>query len=148
MIVIAIIAVLCVVLIPKALPMRDQAKNNGVQANVYIVRSFLENRAGADKTSITKDITTKSLSAALDKVQKDIKVEMDKDFTVNKDMKNPFNNRTTINSTTQTTLNNDPANSSVVIGYETTDIPVNISSINKIVATPGVIAIIVYKRVM
>ncbi|HEY8892281.1 MAG TPA: type II secretion system protein [Clostridium sp.] len=149
MIVIAIIGLLSVVLIPKALPLKNQAKNNAVQANVYIVRSFLENRAGGDKIKINSSIGTNtdttSIANALKTIQGDIGVKMNTTFSGSSVMKNPFNNNIVINSTNPNIQSNSPGNSSVVIGYETTSIPLNISGITSTITTPGVTAIIVYQ---
>lgn len=149
MIVIAIIGLLSVVLIPKALPLKNAAKNNVVEANVYILRSFLENRAGADKRSIVALLGTENdtdfTANALKPIKDDIGLKMNTTFSGSSAVKNPFNNTTVINSTNPNIQNNDPENSSVVIGYDTTSIPLNISDITSTITTPGVIAIIVYK---
>jgi prepilin-type N-terminal cleavage/methylation domain-containing protein len=143
MIVLAIIGVLSVVLIPKALPLKNQAKNNAVQANVYMARSFLENRVGADRISISSSNT--SIDNTLGLVKDDIASKMNITFSGSSEMRNPFNNNTIINSANSNIQNNNPENSSVVIGYDTNSMPTNLSSITNTVVTPGVTAIIVYQ---
>ncbi|MBC8062735.1 MAG: chitobiase/beta-hexosaminidase C-terminal domain-containing protein [Clostridiaceae bacterium] len=145
MIVIAIIAVLSVVLIPKAMPLKDQAKNNAVQANVYILRSFLENRAGMDKGNITNDLKTLPLTTALSNVQSKIKADMDLAFTGNNAIKNPFNNNSTIDiSSSNVSSNINVGSASVIIGYDVNMLPIDVSGITNSVITPGVTVIIVY----
>lgn len=149
MIVIAIIGVLSVVLIPKALPLKNQAKNNAVQANVYIVRSFLENRAGADRASIVSSLGTNtditSIANTLSPIKDNIGLTMTTAFSGSSAMKNPFNSNTAINNAAMNYTNLTIGNSSVVVGYDTTSIPTNVSNITSTVTTPGVTAIIVYQ---
>jgi len=157
MIVIAIIGLLSVVIIPKALPLKNQAKNNAVQANVYIIRSFLENRAGADKINIVSLLKTKSDAETLTLINngihnitgvedtEGISSDMNTTFSGSSAVKNPFSGSVAINSTHANIVSNDPQNSSIVIGYDTGNIPADVSDITSTINTPGVIAIIVYK---
>ena len=149
MIVIAVIGLLSIVLIPNALPLKNAAKNNAVEGNVYILRSFLENRAGIDKRSIMSSLGTEndatSIANALRAIKDDIGLKMNAIFSGSSAIKNPFNNTTLINSTNPNIQNNYPEHSSVVIGYDTTSIPLNVSDITSTITTPGVTAIIVYE---
>lgn len=157
MIVIAIIGLLSVVLIPKAVPLKNQAKNNVVQANVYIVRSFLENRAGADKINIISLLETKTEAEALTLINNGIHnitgvedtegigSDMNTTFSGSSTVENPFSGSRAINSTYANIVSNDPENSAIVIGFDTGTIPANVSDITNTINTPGVIAIIVYK---
>lgn len=142
MIVIAVIGLLSVVLIPKVLPLKDAAKNNAVEANVLIARSFLENRAGADKINIDSSLKTdpSAVVNALNPIKDDIGLKMNTTFSGSSAMKNPFNNSTLIN---YTSLNAE--NSSVLVKYDVTSIPANVSSITSSVTNPGVTVIIVYR---
>lgn len=149
MIVIAVIGLLSIVLIPKALPLKNVAKNNAVETNVYILRSFLENRAGTDKRSIVASLgaanDTTSIDNALKPIKDDIALKINTTFSGSSAVKNPFNNNTAINSTNPNIENNDPEHSSVVIGYDTNSVPINVSNITSTITTPGVTAIIVYE---
>ncbi|MCJ7690815.1 MAG: chitobiase/beta-hexosaminidase C-terminal domain-containing protein, partial [Clostridiaceae bacterium] len=147
MIVIAVIGLLSVVLIPKVLPLKDAAKNNAVEANVFIVRSFLENRVGADKINIVSSLKTdSSTSNALNPIKDDIGLKMNTTFSGSSAMKNPFNNATKIDkSSANVALNTNLGSSSVIIGYDITSIPTSDSSITNTVTTPGVTVIIVYE---
>jgi len=150
MIVIAIIGLLSVVLVPKVLPLKNQAKDNGVQANVYIIRSFLENRAGTDGIKIASLLAASSggtsIASILKTIQSDIGVKMNTTFSGSSAVKNPFNNSTTITYNNQNIQNNNPGSSSVVIGYDADNVlPTNVSSITSTITTPGVTAVIVYK---
>ena len=147
MIVIAVIGLLSVVLIPKVLPLKDAAKNNAVEANVLIVRSFLENRAGADKINIVSSLKAdSSISNALNSIKDDIGIKMNTTFSGSSAMKNPFNNATKIDkSSANVALNSNLGSSSVIIGYDVMSIPTVASSITNTVANPGVTVIIVYE---
>jgi len=64
MIVLAIIAILAMVLVPKAGIFKSQSKNSGVYTNVNTVRAYLENKVG---DNFIKDIATltSSLNTAI-----------------------------------------------------------------------------------
>jgi type IV pilus assembly protein PilA len=63
MIVLAIIAILAVVLIPKAGVFKNQAKNSGVLTNVNTVRAFLETKTGDSFIATNTDLQA-ALNAA------------------------------------------------------------------------------------
>lgn len=58
MIVLAIIAILAVVLVPKASIFKNQARNSGVSTNVNAVRAYLENKTEKDFISDATDLKT------------------------------------------------------------------------------------------
>jgi type IV pilus assembly protein PilA len=68
MIVLAIIAILSVVLIPKAGILKNQAKNAGVNTNVNLVRAYLETKTGRDffqSSKVSEDDKAADLLAAI-----------------------------------------------------------------------------------
>ena len=149
MIVLAIIGVLSVVIIPKVTPLKNQAKNNEVQSNIYIVRSFLENRSGADRINIMTSLGIKtdqaSIITALDPIKTDINQKINITFSGSNEIKNPFNNKTAVTYFDPSILNSAEETSSIVVGYNTSIMPTDVSAITSTVSTPGVIAIIVYQ---
>jgi len=83
MIVLAIIAILAMVLIPKAGNFKSQAKNSGVATNVNTVRAYLENKVMDNFISTEANVKTK-LEAA---------------YSGTETIKNPLTNDTTIEAT-------------------------------------------------
>jgi len=86
MIVLAIIAILAMVLIPKAGGFKGQARNTGVSTNVNTVRAHLENKVGDTSLTTAAQVAT-SLSGA---------------FTGTDAIKNPFNGNTGITADVNT----------------------------------------------
>ena len=125
MIVIAIIAILAQVLIPNLSSVRKQMKNNSVGANVYLVRSFLENRSGKDVNTILTYISnhptdTNAIATALTQVKDNIGTSMAAEFTNSNKVVNPFNSSSTIYSNQgDITLYGSTA-SSILVGYNNT----------------------------
>jgi hypothetical protein len=144
------------------LPLKDAAKNNAVEANVYIVRSFLENRSGKDKINIVSLLGTKTDAVSIKNVLTLIKngkaaingtggiegigPDMNTTLSGSSSVKNPFNNAIKVDaSTADVALNTNAVSASVIIGYDVNSIPTDTSSINSTVNTPGVTVVIVYQ---
>jgi len=92
MIVLAIIAILAMVLIPKAGIFKSQSKNAGVMTNANMVRAYLENKTGDN--FIVKDATDAGVKNVAD--------GLNAAFKGSEQIKNPINNDTTITSTAPT----------------------------------------------
>jgi type IV pilus assembly protein PilA len=91
MIVLAIIAILAVVLVPKASIFKSQAKNAGVMTNVNTIRAYLESKTG-DNFTVTSTATTLTDFANATSLS----------FNGEDVITNPFSNLTTINNTANT----------------------------------------------
>lgn len=66
MIVLAIIAILAIVLIPKASIFKGQAKNSGVTTNVNTVRAYLQTKIKSDGSYFTTDELQKDMINSFD----------------------------------------------------------------------------------
>jgi type IV pilus assembly protein PilA len=88
MIVLAIIAILVVVLVPRSGIFKNQARNAGVTTNINTVRSYLETRTGDNFIGSAADVAT-ALQGSL--------------TAEGESIKNPLSNSTSITSTAATT---------------------------------------------
>lgn len=97
MIVLAIIAILAVVLVPKAGAMKDNAKNAGVTANVNSVRAILE-----AKTADSSYFVNASNAGAKKTIS-----SLTTSFTIPNDVVNPFTKKANIRATHITSIVED-----------------------------------------
>ncbi|MFA9396891.1 MAG: type II secretion system protein [Clostridiaceae bacterium] len=133
MIVLAIIAILAVVLIPKAGTMKDSAKSAGVSTNVNSVRAILE----------TKVMNDKYLGDATE-----TQAILNKTFTGENAIANPFTKDESV-SAEVTVLTSDNENAIVVYdavnGATTVNIPETIPTVTTTDgANEGVVFVMVY----
>ena len=114
MIVLAIIAILAMVLIPKAGNFKSQAKNSGVATNVNTVRAYLENKV-MDNFIVdsSKPTSADGIEALLGK--------LDKVFTGTDDIKNPLNNDSSTDTASAASASAAPAILIVSDGTSVTD---------------------------
>lgn len=131
MIVLAIIAILAVVLIPKAGQMKDNSRNAGVTTNVNAVRGILEAKV-VDTNYLGDATNTRTL--------------LSNTFTGDNAIVNPF--KATSSSvaagitTNETTAAAD--NSSIVVYNATGNVPTPIPTFAPIAANNGIIYVYVY----
>lgn len=99
MIVLAIIAILAVVLVPKAAALKSTAKSSGVTTNVNSVRAFVETKATGDKY-ITAD---------------DMKTALTSKFTGDNAITNPFTKLKVVSEATDKVPNDVSSGNSIVV---------------------------------
>ncbi|MCT8976315.1 prepilin-type N-terminal cleavage/methylation domain-containing protein [Clostridium sp. CX1] len=162
MIVLAIIALLSVVLVPKVGAIKLQSKNKNVTTNVMLVRSYLENRSGKDGIQY-KVITIggKTQEQALDSILKSnnndntsyigIGPDMTSNFSGSNALTNPFTSNNSIVYSQGNITNKSPSStSSVLVYYSTGNLPsdnnsvINNSMMPKGVDFKGNVVIVVY----
>jgi len=115
MIVLAIIAILAMVLIPKAGNFKSQAKNSGVATNVNTVRAYLENKV-MDNFILDSTATTDSAKGITA-----LSTKLDTVFTGTDDIKNPLNNDSSTDTASAASASAAPAILIVSDGTSVTD---------------------------
>lgn len=122
MIVIAIIGILSAVIIPKVGAIKVQSKNNGVESNALLVRSFLENRSGKDGIEYKSDISAgQTPEQALTTVLNNIGTDMTSNFTLSNALTNYFTNNNSINYSQGNVTKKSATTAAAVLAYYCTD---------------------------
>jgi type IV pilus assembly protein PilA len=133
MIVLAIIAILAVVLIPRAGSMKDSARNSGVLTNVNNVRGYLESKTGINfVTGATAAAATNTLAADL--------VANYQTLTAN-NIANPFNPASNVVALTTTAANAapNPTGGLSIAVYNANSTMAGVGTITSIVANRGIV---------
>jgi hypothetical protein len=162
MIVLAIIALLSVILIPKVEAIKLQSKNNSVTTNVLLVRTYLENRSGKDaisyETSTTAGDTQETALANIlsnndsgNTGYTGVGPDMTSDFSGSNALVNPFNNNSSIVYSEGNVTNKGSSSTSAVLLYYSTDtLPADNSSVSSSTVLPsgtgfaGSVVVVVY----
>lgn len=162
MIVLAIIALLSVVLVPKVGAIKLQSKNKNVTTNVMLVRSYLENRSGKDGIQYkVLTIGGKTQEQALDSILKSnnndntnyigIGPDMTSNFSGSNALTNPFTGNNSIVYSQGNITNKSPSStSSLLVYYSTGNLPsdnnsvINSSMMPKGVDFKGNVVVVVY----
>lgn len=117
MLIISIIALLSVILVPKVGAVRMESKNNSVNTNVLLIRTYMENRSGKDGNRIQ--------NKSLDTLLKSIQVDMSSDFSGSNSLINPFNGSKSIDARGDASNKNISSSSSVLLYYSSGNLPEN-----------------------
>jgi prepilin-type N-terminal cleavage/methylation domain-containing protein len=162
MIVLAIIALLSVILMPKVEAIKLQSKNNSVTTNVLLVRTYLENRSGKDaisyETSTTAGDTQETALANIlsnndsgNTGYTGVGPDMTSDFSGSNALVNPFNNNSSIVYSQGNVTNKGSSSTSAVLLYYSTDtLPADNSSVSSSAVLPsgtgfaGSVVVVVY----
>ena len=151
MIVIAMVAILAQVMIPKVGAVKVQMKNNSVQTNAKLVQAFLENRSGKDANSIKTYLYNHKddFTGALSLIKTNLGTAMNNEFTLSNKITNPFNQSIIILSDqTSISLYGSTA-ASIVVGYDATDLPKDeayvTSNLPQGSTFIGEVAVVIYK---
>lgn len=113
MIVLAVIAILAVVLIPKAGAFKSNAKNAGVTTNVNAVRAILESKTGNNFISASSDTDVSKVVSALRNAFNALVADTDNNIV------NPLSNSHEVEDATET-----PVPAVVVVTAEPSDLSV------------------------
>lgn len=129
MIVLAIIAILAIVLVPKAAALKSTAKSSGVTTNVNSVRAFVETKAtGNDYIGATN-----MQEALADK------------FTGDNAITNPFTKQSTVDAGTTDDFTTDiGANNSIGVFAASGNVPSNAPTGSAGINSKGVVFVYVY----
>jgi prepilin-type N-terminal cleavage/methylation domain-containing protein len=130
MIVLSIISILVLVSVPKLNSVKKNAADRKVDANVYIVKAFLEDRRFGDKGTIVElyDNQKQPLGEVLKAVQNNIGKAMELTFTASRSIENPYSGSSSISYTVQN-IESNTENASVVVSGSTGSLPQNENSI-------------------
>lgn len=157
LIVLAIIAILTPIVIPKVKTVKEDAINKKVNANIFMVKTFLEDRRFLDKSTIydeydkktTEEKTESLLSSVLDIVKTNVGQAMEGIFTASRAIENPFTGSKTISYNTESLILNN-VDCSIVIVKDTRNAPENEELISypentELKRLSGKVAVIIFK---
>ena len=117
MIVLSIVGLLSIILVPKIGPIKLQSKNNSVNTNVLLVRTYLENRSAKDSSAYQSSINAnQTKNQALSAILNNIETDMNSNFSGSNSLINPFSNSKAITK-------NLSGDSSVLLSYSSNTLP-------------------------
>lgn len=117
MIVLSVIGLLSIILVPKIGAIKLQSKDNSVNTNVLLVRTYLQNRLAKDTSSYQSSINAnQTKDQALTAILNNIETDMKSNFSGSNSLINPFNNSKSVTKDLS-------GNSSVLLSYSSNALP-------------------------
>ncbi|QXE19804.1 type II secretion system protein [Clostridium sp. 001] len=117
MIILSITGLLSIILVPKIGAIKLQSKDNSVNTNVLLVRTYLENRSAKDTNSYKSSISAnQTKDQALTVILNNIEKDMNSNFSGSNSLINPFNNSKSVTK-------NLSGDSSVLLSYSSNTLP-------------------------